>query len=216
MRAAHATMRSMAKPRMRLLLGSVLCLLCAFCNTTVGGDLAHVAPPNANGKPCNNDVECASDHCAGVTVFGPGSCERPANGAIEIDGDCSGGAPCVADATCEDGICVANSKACAALLARCAVDNDCCSGACASPPGYTQPEGTCTGGGGMCADEGSSCIVDSDCCAGRCDFRISTGPRRGECSTTCKGFDDACEIGDCCNGYCSALPTASSSRRTCA
>ncbi|HEY1694446.1 MAG TPA: hypothetical protein VGG39_19890 [Polyangiaceae bacterium] len=167
-----------------------LCLLCVFCNRTVGG--GHVAPVSADGTACNADVECASDHCSGT-------CQPPASGQVEIDGTCSTGAPCVADATCQDGICVVNATACAALLAPCGADDDCCSGACS-----TQSQ-TCTAAGGTCAGEDSACLLDSDCCAGLCDFRAKPTPVQGRCSTACKAHGDACQGGDCCDGYCSAL-----------
>jgi hypothetical protein len=189
----------MAKLRVRAVFSIILCLLCVFCNRTVGGGRGSVASPNPDGTSCNNDVECASNHCSGNT------CQPPANGEVEIDGDCSGGAPCVADATCDDGICVENASACAALLALCVVDDDCCSRACATPPGATG--GTCTAGVGMCAGEGSSCITNSDCCAGLCDFRMSPSSGQGQCSTACIGFGEACEIGNCCSGYCATEET---------
>jgi hypothetical protein len=157
----------------------------------------------------------------------------PANGAVEIDGDCSGGKPCVADATCQDGICVETVAACAALLAPCGVDDDCCSGACATPEyapgcaptgpcaiddeccsgtcetsekgtGSCVPMGTCTAGAGVCVAEGGTCALDGDCCAGLCDFRTNPVPLRGECSTACKGLSAACQGGDCCDGFCHA------------
>ncbi len=184
----------MAKLRARAV-GSVLsvalCSLCVFCTRSVGGGLAHVAPPNPDGTSCNDNVECASDDCTA------GVCQPPANGEIEIDGICSGGGKCVADATCEGDICVANASACAALLAPCLVGDDCCSGACSTA-------GNCTGSKTSCADESDPCLADSDCCMGLCDFRNATSSGQGQCSTTCTGFTfgEGCSIGGCCKGYC--------------
>jgi hypothetical protein len=190
-------MRPMAKFHVRVLVGAVLGMLFVFCNRNVGGGLGHIATPNPDGTVCNNDVECASDHCVEST------CQPPANGEVEIDGTCSGSAPCVADATCEDGICVASAMACAALLAPCAVDDDCCSANCAYPfDSDAGTGGTCTAGASMCAAEAEACIMDSDCCAGLCDFNEGSTPGRGRCSSSCIGFGATCHVGGCCTGYC--------------
>src|SRR5580700_9672793 len=109
----------MTKLPLRALPGLVLCVLCAFCNRNVGGGLP--SSPKHDGEPCDYDVECASDNCseAGSVIS---LCQAPANGLVEIDGNCSGGKACVADATCQDGICVAAAPACVALLDLCMVD----------------------------------------------------------------------------------------------
>ncbi|HEY3816477.1 MAG TPA: hypothetical protein VGL81_04865 [Polyangiaceae bacterium] len=181
----------MTKLRAPSLFVPPLCLLCIFCNRVVGG--GRVAPVNPDGAPCNSDVECASHQCSG------NACQSPDGGEVEIDGRCGSGNPCVAGATCQDGICVANATACAALLAPCLVDGDCCSGACA------ESTRTCTANeAGACIDEGDACLQDSDCCAGLCDFRTRPSSLRGTCSTACKAYGDACQGGDCCDGYCSA------------
>jgi hypothetical protein len=189
----------MATPRAHILFGSALCLFCVFCNGSGGGSpSSDDATPNADGEPCNADIECKSDRCAG------GSCQAPASGAVEIGGDCSSGDSCVRDATCEGGICVEDAGTCAVLLAPCLVNDDCCSQACAVPLGGSDLQGSCTAGKGMCLPLGASCHMDGDCCAGRCDFRVTTSLGLGKCSTTCKAHGDACNVGDCCNGYCDA------------
>ncbi len=188
----------MAELRLRALPGVVLCMLCAVCNGKVGGG-GHVAPPKHDGAVCNDDVECASDDCSS------GHCRPPANGAVEIDGVCTGGQPCVGDTTCQDGICVETAAACVPNLQPCLVDGDCCSGDCAPPDFSGVGPGTCTGGAAMCAALLDPCVVGQDCCSTSCSTDSApSSSRTGTCtagSGMCVADGDTCLIDtDCCNG----------------
>ena len=189
---------SIVRRRPFALLCALLALACAYCDRTVGGNLTNVATPNPDGTACNNDVECASFSCSPSS----GVCVAPASGLVEIDGLCNDGQTCVGDASCQGGICVANSMACSPDGKACVVDNDCCkfdceNSACGGTSTGTGASGT-GGSGPGCAALGAQCDVDSDCCDGNgCDTTVFT------CSDTCALQGGNCdEDSDCCSGTC--------------
>jgi hypothetical protein len=164
----------------------LVCALCslfsAYCHRVAGGDIGFTpATPHPDGTSCNNPVQCASFSCSG------GKCVAPVGGLVEIDHDCSGGETCVGDAKCEEGLCVANSLACAADGTPCLTGSDCCTEEC--------DNGTC-GFNDSCAQEDESCDVDGDCCTGSCpDFTC----------VSCSGSAEPCDTdSDCCSGVCDA------------
>jgi len=188
---------SIARRRPFAILGALLALCCAYCDSTVGGNLTNVATPNPDGTPCNNNVECASYSCV------LGACSAPTGGLVEIDGLCNGGETCVGDASCQDGICVANSLSCIADGTQCLTDDDCCkgdciSGYCGGMVGAGGSTGSSSSSGGSCMMVGGSCNVDSDCCSGNpCDMNSSM------CSNTCAPNGEGCnQDTDCCSSSC--------------
>ena len=174
-----------------MLLCAVVALSSAVCHRYVGGDVGLVATPHPDGSPCNNAVQCASYSCTN------GACAAPTGGQVEIDGDCSGGQPCVGDAMCEDDICVATRAACAADGTPCLSDSDCCNEICTgSTCGFGDTGSTSSGGAG-CGGDGTSCTSDSQCCSGACDMNAFT------CSSACAPLNASCLSNDqCCSGTC--------------
>lgn len=137
----------MMNVRLVVLPVAVLALPSVACNTTVGGNLDGGRPPAPDGTVCFQDVDCASFSCQGISLTdlgdpnNQGTCAPPASGLIEIDGDCSGGGACVADATCESGLCVEVTNAPCLPSGHPAVAGACCTG------GYVfnvTPDGTST------------------------------------------------------------------------
>jgi hypothetical protein len=174
----HGRIRSLA------LLGAALVLSFAACHRVAGIDGISPATPQADGSACNNPVECASYACDN------GRCVAPPPGYVEIDGDCSGGDPCVGDATCDQGICVGNSLSCAKDGQKCLVASDCCYDDCMN--------GVCGYQSTSCTPTGDSCTSSSDCCSGDCGSS-------GTCTTgsSCGGNGSSCVANvECCSGYC--------------
>jgi hypothetical protein len=179
------------KRRPFVLLCAAVSLFSAYCNRVAGGDSGITpATPHADGSPCNNPVECASFSCSG------GVCVAPAGGLVEIDHACSDGDTCVGDAKCEEGLCVANSLACAADQTPCLQDDDCCTGPCEN--GSCGFGGDGTGGSGTCSAQDDVCYVDGDCCSGFCNEGSFCSA-----SSSCASVGEFCAAdSDCCNGAC--------------
>jgi hypothetical protein len=158
----------MTKLRRGVLPTAVLALLCAFCNRNVGGN--RVGPsPLRDGDECNFDSDCASFSCSGGVTGDDGitiatnTCMPPAMGLVEIDGPCSGSDACVADAICEDGVCVENTNGCAPVGPPCGNDVDCCSSNCDA-----------TGHCAACLPSGAPSDSQCDgCCSHSC---VGNGP----------------------------------------
>ena len=181
----------------------------ATCN---GDGTCTYAPANEgggcdDGDPCTSGDSCQSGTCAGTpytcnspevcqtatgaTCLGDGTCNYPADGALE-GLPCSNGELCTAGETCSAGVCGGGApKDCTSA------DDDCNVGVC--QPGTGDCVATPANGGAGCED-GLFCTTGETCTDGVCG---------GGSQRDCSAATDDCNTGVCDEGAdaCVGSPT---------
>jgi hypothetical protein len=170
-----ATIRPVARPRMRYLSHSLRVLLCAIglaaCSS--GPDTpeepgalhqdAIARTPTASpsscrgpGVTCQFDAQCCGASCDNGECGDDGSCRGPGV-TCQFDAQCCG-ASCVNDECSDDGSCRGPGV-------TCQFDAQCCSDNCVS--GECSDDGSCRGPGVTCQFDAQCC--EGKCVSGRCD-----------------------------------------------
>jgi hypothetical protein len=160
---------------------TVLCCFCVYCEETVGGTFAGDATL-ADGASCSKSADCLSFNCVS------GRC-APTPGKSDIDQTCGSDGDCVADATCQDGVCI---EICAGQGEMCTESSDCCGGLPCGEDftcGGSNPFGTGggtpignggsssvgtggSGGGSSCISSGLACDPNNDLCCTFCNSGV--------------------------------------------